>query len=78
MNMTELESQRSDPLLAVFKDLGYWPILNGDKWQQNQFDLTELLGKIENIHSNKVLLSVSIYSDPKNTSTNILQVSNDC
>jgi hypothetical protein len=75
MNTSESERLRSDPLLAVFEDLGYWPLLHGDKWKEEKFDLTDLLGKIGNLFSNQVLISVTVSSDPKDTSRHTLHVS---
>jgi hypothetical protein len=76
MNTADLDRLRSGPLLTTLEELGYWPILHGEKWQQKQFNITDLLAKILRMHGNNILFSIYVWADPKNFSWNILQVTN--
>lgn len=60
-------------LQEALEDLGGWPFLN-TSWQNKEFDLTQLIGKINKVYGLETFLSLSVYANPKNTSENILTV----
>jgi hypothetical protein len=75
MNTSELERLKTSALLTALEDLGFWPLLHGDKWQQKKFDMTDMLGKTRRLYGNEVFFSIYVYADAKNTSKNTLYVS---
>ncbi|GMT15487.1 hypothetical protein PFISCL1PPCAC_6784 [Pristionchus fissidentatus] len=74
MNVTELEQSRSDPVLISLKSLGGWPLMMGDVWKAEAFDLTSVLGKARHDFANEVFFGTYVYADAKNTTRNIIQL----
>lgn len=43
MDADSKEQLGNDPLLSVLSKIGGWAVIEGSKWNQNNFDLTETL-----------------------------------
>jgi hypothetical protein len=43
MDTSELAVRKSSVLLAKLEELGHWPVVHGDKWTSDKFDLSALL-----------------------------------
>lgn len=51
MNTTVLNEVKTDQLLYNLEQIGYWPLIHGDKWDAEKFDLTEALIKMAKIRA---------------------------
>ncbi len=70
----QVEHVGDDPLREVLYDLGGWPIIDRG-WNPVNFDLERLLGRLRGRYNAPVLMDVWVGADDKNSSVNILQVS---
>lgn len=56
--------------------LGGWPILEGDRWAEDQFDWIKTLHKIKELgFTSNVFISTTVHVDAKNASRYIATVS---
>lgn len=60
-------------LLNKLESYGYWPLLHGNKWNINSYDLTALLNDISQNNSADYLFTVSVGSDMRNITHAILE-----
>ncbi|XP_034935733.1 neprilysin-2-like [Chelonus insularis] len=69
MNKTAIEEQGLNPVLRILKDVGGYPVLEGDSWNEDDFHWMELIYKLRDIgYSYNYLLEFSIGVDLKNSS----------
>lgn len=46
MDVDALEKNKGIPLLNKLEEFGYWPMLHGNKWNINDYNLTKLLSQV--------------------------------
>lgn len=72
MNSANLEKRGIEPLEKLLKSLGGWPVLEGDKWKENEFNWLELAGKLR-LYNNDIFLMQWVGPDLKNSEENVIQ-----
>ncbi|XP_025078019.1 LOW QUALITY PROTEIN: neprilysin-4-like [Pomacea canaliculata] len=73
MNLAKLEERGDKPLRDFLNQLVTWPLLNDTNWDEQRFNLTDLLVTLS-LYSNHPLVSVSVNPDVKNSSARILYI----
>ena len=72
-----IEAKGLKPVLEVLKKLGGWPVLEGDEWQDEEFEWMQSVYKFRNTgYSVDYFFDFSIGIDLKNSTKRVLDVSN--
>lgn len=73
VNEAKQEELGSQPLLDLLDQIGGWPVLSGDKWQESDFNLWPTVLKVMSLgYSNDFFFSFYFGADLKNNSYNVL------
>lgn len=63
----------AEPLLALLRELGGWPVLEGDAWNNTDYDWVQQMARLRN-YNNDILISEWVAADITNSSNHIIQV----
>ncbi|CAG4955091.1 unnamed protein product [Colias eurytheme] len=75
MNRTAIEARGIQPLLDMLRNLGGWPVLDGDNWDESSFSWTEAVYKFRHAgYSVDYFLDFSISVDVKNSTNRIIDL----
>ncbi|XP_044018489.1 neprilysin-2-like isoform X2 [Aphidius gifuensis] len=75
MNKSEIEKQGIEPLLKILEKLGGWPVLDGDNWNENNFDWRDTIYKFRDMgYSVDYFLDFSIGFDLKNSTKRVIDL----
>ncbi|CAL7951567.1 unnamed protein product [Xylocopa violacea] len=75
MNKTVIEEQGLKPLLDILKNLGGWPVLEGDQWDEDAFNWTESVYKFRKMgYSVDYFIDFSVGVDLKNSTKRIIDL----
>ncbi|XP_076754338.1 M13 family metallopeptidase neprilysin 2 isoform X2 [Xylocopa sonorina] len=75
MNKTVIEKQGLKPLLDILKNLGGWPVLEGDQWDEDGFNWTESVYKFRKMgYSVDYFIDFSVGVDLKNSTKRIIDL----
>ena len=69
----KIEEMGTKPLIELLEDLGGWPVLQGNEWNESEFDWVELMAMLRT-YNNDILLSEMVGADITNSSYHIIQV----
>lgn len=70
-----IEQQGLDPLLNILQKLGGWPVLEGDQWNENEFNWKESVYKFREMgYSVDYFIDFSIGVDLKNSTKRTIDV----
>ena len=69
----EIEARRGDPLLKLLKELGGFPVVEGDNWNEEGFDWMKTITDLRKLN-NDILVTIWVGPDIKNSDDNIVQV----
>lgn len=70
-----IEQQGLDPLLNILRNLGGWPLLEGDQWNENEFNWMESVYKFRQMgYSVDYFIDFSIGVDLKNSTKRTIDV----
>lgn len=59
----------------VLKELGGWPVLEGENWEEWSISWEEQLARVMNKTGiNAVILELSVSHDPRNSSKSLIEV----
>ncbi|KAI6194124.1 Neprilysin-1 [Aphelenchoides besseyi] len=72
MNTEVLNDIKTDELLENLERIGYWPMIHGDRWKEEDFDLTEELIRIANIRALDVFFAAYGNVDLNNVSRQLI------
>ena len=71
-----IEKLGADPLKKVLKNLGGWPVVEGSKWDESNFDWIDALIAFRKFgYSHDILLDLSVTADYRNNTVHIIDVS---
>lgn len=73
MNTEAIEVLGAEPLLALLKELGGWPVLEGDTWNNSDYDWVQQMARLRN-YNNDILISEWVAADITNSSNHIIQL----
>ncbi|KAB7507712.1 Endothelin-converting enzyme 1 [Armadillidium nasatum] len=73
MDEEKIESLGVTPLKTLLSQLGGWPVLEGEAWNEEAFDWVELMAKLRK-YNNDILLSEWVGADVTNSSNHIIQL----
>ncbi|KAL7648768.1 UNVERIFIED_CONTAM: hypothetical protein RMT77_000675 [Armadillidium vulgare] len=73
MDEEKIESLGVTPLKTLLSQLGGWPVLEGEAWNEEGFDWVELMAKLRK-YNNDILLSEWVGADVTNSSNHIIQL----
>ncbi|XP_076044569.1 uncharacterized protein LOC143027232 isoform X2 [Oratosquilla oratoria] len=73
MDTELIESQGPEPLLDLLKELGGWPVLEGNDWCEETFKLEKQMADLR-IYNNAILVSETVGTNLQDSSQNILQL----
>ncbi|XP_045509587.1 neprilysin-2 [Colias croceus] len=75
MNRTAIEARGIQPLLDMLRNLGGWPVLDGDNWDERSFSWTDAVYKFRHAgYSVDYFLDFSISVDVKNSTNRIIDL----
>ncbi|KAJ8668512.1 hypothetical protein QAD02_010175 [Eretmocerus hayati] len=75
MNKSLIEEQGLDPLHRILKDLGGWPLLEGDTWNEDEFNWKESVYKFRKMgYSVDYFIDFSIGVDLKNSTKRVVDL----
>ena len=75
MNKEQIEDQGLLPLQTVLEQMGGWPVLKGEKWDEDGFKWFEMVYKFRHVgFSIDYLLDFSVTPDLKNSSLRVLDL----
>ena len=75
MDEERIESAGLEPLLAKLRELGGWPVLEGDAWNAAGFDWKETVYRFRREgYSTDYLVDFSIVTDSKNSSWRVIDI----
>lgn len=70
-----IEQQGLNPLLNILQKLGGWPVLEGDQWNENEFNWKESVYKFREMgYSVDYFIDFSIGVDLKNSTKRTIDV----
>ncbi|ESO99463.1 hypothetical protein LOTGIDRAFT_158548 [Lottia gigantea] len=73
INETLIDERGLTPIMNLLEELGSWPAVVGDDWNEEQFDLLDLIVKLR-LYNNKILIEQWVSADDKNSEVNIIQL----
>lgn len=77
MNKTLIEERGTKPLLDIQESLGGWPVVKGDKWDENAWTWQKSVRDFrKHGYSTDYILDFSVGTDLKNSTTRIVDVRN--
>ena len=68
-----IEKRQEKPLLALLDTLGGWPVLDGEHWNEADFDWIDLITKLRQ-YNNDILVALWVGPDGKDSGDYIIQV----
>ena len=68
-----IEAAGTKPLLDLLEQLGGWPVLEGDSWDEESFEVSRQMAQLRNLN-NEVLIAEIVADDVTNSSRRIIQV----
>ncbi|KFM81756.1 Neprilysin-2, partial [Stegodyphus mimosarum] len=69
MDIQKLDKEDKGPLNNTLNDLGGWPVLEGDSWNENSFNWIDTLIQLRRKgYSHDIFLKFVISPDHRNTS----------
>ncbi|XP_054719763.1 neprilysin-2-like [Uloborus diversus] len=75
MNTTHIEMMGNEPLENVIKEIGSWPAVVGEKWNNATFDWMDALFALRRVgFGHNILLSVSIGPDIRNNTRHVIDL----
>lgn len=75
MNKSEIERRGVEPILNILQELGGWPVLDGDKWNEKDFTWVQSVYKFRKVgYSVDYFLDFSIGIDLKNSTIRKIDV----
>ena len=75
MDTDRIEKIGLEPLKNMLKKLGGWPVLEGDKWDEDNFTWIDTVYKFrENGYSTDYLIDFSVVTDSKNSSWRVIDI----
>lgn len=73
--LEQIEKTSENELREILKELGGWPVLEGNSWNESNFDWKKTVYKLHNMGYTMInLIDFSIDVDVKNTSRRIIYV----
>uniref|UniRef100_A0A914DSZ3 Uncharacterized protein n=2 Tax=Acrobeloides nanus TaxID=290746 RepID=A0A914DSZ3_9BILA len=72
MDIDALNNRKSLDFLETVKNFGYWPVVHGNKWSLEVFDLTDLLTNIAQSRATDVFIDIYVSQDMKNVTRRLL------
>lgn len=78
MNKTLIEADGLTTIKEILKEMGGWPVLEGDMWNEGEFDWRRSVYKFRKTgYSVDYFIDFSVGIDLKNSTRRIIDVSND-
>ncbi|KZC07350.1 Membrane metallo-endopeptidase-like 1 [Dufourea novaeangliae] len=75
MNKTDIEKQGLEPLMKILRKLGGWPILEGENWNESDFNWKESVYKFRKMgYSVDYFIDFSVGVDLKNSTKRIIDL----
>ncbi|XP_035231912.1 neprilysin-2-like [Stegodyphus dumicola] len=73
MDIESIEKLGSQPLKRLLKDLGGWPVVEGDNWNESSFDWIQALIQIRrNGYNQDILMDLSVSENVKNNTVHTI------
>lgn len=70
-----IEAKGLDPLRNILKQLGGWPVVDGDSWEEENFDWMESIYKFRNVgYPFNSFISFDVQPDLKNNTKRVIVV----
>ncbi|XP_035228810.1 neprilysin-1-like, partial [Stegodyphus dumicola] len=75
MDIESIEKLGSQPLKRLLKDLGGWPVVEGDNWNESSFDWIQALIQIRrNGYNQDILMDLSVSENVKNNTVHTIKL----
>lgn len=79
MNKTLIEDDGMTTINNILKQLGEWPVLEGNNWNESEFDWKTSVYKFRKLgYGFSHFIGFSIMSDVKNSTNRVIYVSTEC
>lgn len=77
--LAEIEKSGNEPVLQVLKELGGWPVLDGESWNVDRFDWLDTLERFRKAgFSHDIIIDLSVTPDYRNNTRHVIDVSHLC
>lgn len=75
MNLTAIEKVGNTPLATLLKDMGGWPVIEGDAWNEDKFDwLDTLIAYRKHGFSHDLFMDLSVTPDFRNNTRHVIDL----
>ncbi|XP_076320218.1 neprilysin-2-like [Tachypleus tridentatus] len=75
MDLKIIDQRASEPLKKVLREMGGWPVVEGNGWNENSFDWLETLIRFRRHgYSNDILVDLCVITDYRNNSKHIIEL----
>ncbi|XP_035227775.1 neprilysin-2-like [Stegodyphus dumicola] len=75
LDLKSIEKSGSEPLKKALKDLGGWPVVEGEKWDEASFDWIDTLIRFRQLgYSHDILIDLSVTADYRNNTAHIIEL----
>ncbi|KFM76718.1 Membrane metallo-endopeptidase-like 1, partial [Stegodyphus mimosarum] len=75
LDLKSIEKSGSEPLKKALKDLGGWPVVEGEKWDEASFDWIDTLIRFRRLgYSHDILIDLSVTADYRNNTAHIIEL----
>lgn len=72
MNTDKIEERGESPLVTLLEEMGGWPVLANDDWDEDKFDWIDVIGQLR-LYNNDILVSLWVGPDGKKSDQYIVQ-----
>lgn len=63
IDVNKIDKEKTTFLLKKLEEFGYWPLLHGNKWKAENFNLTTVLAKISSSYNIPILFNSVVEND---------------
>ncbi|XP_030370940.1 neprilysin-1-like [Scaptodrosophila lebanonensis] len=70
----ELKSGYKRKLMSIINEFGTMPVLEGDKWNKDNFDWLKTIGQIAHTYNIDIIIDVDVGKDFKGNETNVIYI----
>ncbi|XP_035221572.1 neprilysin-2-like [Stegodyphus dumicola] len=75
MDLERIQQKGSEPLKKVLKDLGGWPVVEGENWNETSFEWIDSIEQMSKKgYNHNILMGLSILPDDKNNTIQIIKL----
>ncbi|XP_003739567.2 neprilysin-2 [Galendromus occidentalis] len=75
VNTTHLDNLGEEPLQKILRDLGGWPVIEGNRWNESAFDWLDIIIKFRDLgFSHDIIFDLSVIPDFRNNTQYLIDL----